>query len=65
MKQTQMEEIRRLARERMADLRARKKKQRVCRRCKEPVELRADGEPMSACRTHLKEDAKRKRDARS
>jgi hypothetical protein len=47
----------------MAEMRTRKKKTGECRRCQNPVAVR-NGVPMSACRKHLDDDAKRKREKR-
>lgn len=55
--------IRASARFRMAEMRTRKKKTGECRRCQNPVAVR-NGVPMSACRKHLDDDAKRKREKR-
>lgn len=46
-------------RKRMADLRSRKKRDRLCRQCDAPAKVTENGRVMSACPEHLKSDAKR------
>lgn len=51
-------------RDRMQIFRTQRKTDKICRQCTLPVAVDETGVPLAMCRTHLDEDAERRRDAR-